>query len=70
MKEKTTKIKKKKTEILFLEKINKINKPLVRLIKKKGIRCKSIKLQMKKERLQQIMQKHKKDHKRQLQATI
>ena len=41
-----------KTKSWFCEKINKIDKPLVRLIK-------SIKLDMKKERLQQTTQKYK-----------
>ena len=43
----------------FFKKINKIDKPLARLIKKKERRIKSTKLEMKKERLQQTMQKHK-----------
>ena len=47
-----------KTKSWFFEKINKIDKPLARLIKKKrGI--KSTKLEIKKERLQQTMQKYK-----------
>ena len=41
-----------KTKRWFYEKINKIDKPLVRLIK-------SIKLKMKKEQLQQTIQKYK-----------
>ena len=41
-----------RTKCWFFEKINKIDKPLVRLIK-------SIKLDMKKERLQQTTQKYK-----------
>ena len=45
-----------KTKSWFFEKINKIDKPLVRLIKKE-IRIKSTKLE--KERLQQTMQKYK-----------
>ena len=45
-----------KTESWFFEKINKIDKPLARLIKKKR-RIKSTKLEMKKERLQQTMLK-------------
>ena len=57
MKEKITKINKTKT--WFFEKINKIDKPLARLIKKKKRRMKSTKLEMKKERLQQTMQKYK-----------
>ena len=43
----------------FFEKINKIDKPLARLIKKKERRIKSTKLKMKKERLQKTMQKYK-----------
>ena len=39
----------------FFKKINKIDKPLARLIKKKERRIKSTKLEMKKERLQQTM---------------
>ena len=46
------------TKSWFFEKINKIDKPLARLIKKKR-RIKPTKLEMKKERLQQTMQKHK-----------
>ena len=38
-----------KTKSWFSEKINKIDKPLARLIKKKGRRLKSIELEMKKE---------------------
>ena len=56
MKETIVKINKAKS--WFFEKINKIVKPLARLIKKK-IRIKSTKLEMKKERLQQTMQKYK-----------
>ena len=44
-----------KTKSWFFEKINKIDKPLARLIKKKGRKIKSTKLEMKKERLQQTM---------------
>ena len=47
-----------KAKIWFFEKINKIDKPLARLIKKKR-RIESTKLEMKKERLQQTMQKYK-----------
>ena len=57
MKEAIVKIKKNKS--WFFEKINKIDKPLSRLIKKKERRIKSTKLEMKKERLQQTMQKYK-----------
>ena len=39
----------KKTKSCFFEKINKIDKPLARLIKKKRERIKSIKLEMEKE---------------------
>ena len=38
-----------KTESWFFEKINKIHKPLARLIKKKGRRLRSTELEMKKE---------------------
>ena len=48
-----------KTKTWSFEKINKINKTLATLIKKKERRIKSTKLQMKKERLQQTMQKYK-----------
>ena len=48
------------TKIWFFEKINKTDKPLARLIKKKKERrIKSTKLEMKKEKLQQTMQKYK-----------
>ena len=39
-----------KTKSWFFEKINKIDKPLARLIKKKRERLKSIELEMKKEK--------------------
>ena len=49
-----------KTKSWFFQKINKIDKSLARLIKKtKERRLKSIKLKMKKENLQQKMQKYK-----------
>ena len=48
-----------KTQSWFLEKINKTDKSLVRLIKKKEKRSKSTKLEMKKERVQQTMQECK-----------
>ena len=48
MKEMITKI--NKTKSWFFEKINKIDKPLARLIKKKGRRLRSIELEMKKEK--------------------
>ena len=53
---KETIVKINKTKSWFFEKINKIDKPLARLIKKKREK-KSTKLEMEKERLQQIMQK-------------
>ena len=43
----------------FLEKINKTDQPLARLIKKKGRGLKSTKLEMKKEKLQLTPQKYK-----------
>ena len=48
-----------KTKSWFFEKRNKTDKHLARPIKKKKRRIKSTKLEMKKERLQQTMQKHK-----------
>ena len=48
-----------KTKSWFFEKINKIDKPLARLIKKKETRIQSTKLEMKKKRLKQTMQKYK-----------
>ena len=48
-----------KTKSWFFEKINKIDKSLARLIKERESRIKSTKLEMKKERLQQTMQKCK-----------
>ena len=59
---KETIVKINKTKSLFFEKINKPDKPLARLIKTKRereSRIKSTKLEMKKERLQQAMQKYK-----------
>ena len=56
---KETIVKINKTKSWFFEKINKIDKPLARLIKKKIKKIKSTKLEMKKERLQQTMQKYK-----------
>ena len=48
------------TKSWFFEKINKIDKPLARLIReKKGRGLKSIKLEMKKEKLQMTPQKYK-----------
>ena len=54
---KETIIKINKTKRWFFEKITNIDKPLARVIKKKGERFKLKILEMKKERLQQIMQK-------------
>ena len=56
MKETIAKI--NKTKSWFFKKIKKIDKTLARLIKKKR-RIKSTKLEMKKEQLQQTMQKYK-----------
>ena len=55
---KETIIKINKTKSWLFAKINKIDKPLGRLIKKKR-RIKSTKSEMKKERLQQTMHKYK-----------
>ena len=57
MKEAIVKI--NKTKSWFFEKINKIDKPQARLIKKKKERIKPTKLEMKEERLQQTRQKYK-----------
>ena len=56
---KETIVKINKTKSSFFEKVNKMDKPLARLIKKKERRIKSTKLEMKKERLQQTMKKYK-----------
>ena len=48
-----------KSKSWSFEKINKIDKPLVRLIKKRGRGLKSRKLETKKEKLQQTLQKYK-----------
>ena len=56
---KETIVKINKTKSWFSEKINKIETQMARLIKKKERRIKSRKLEMKKERLQQTMQKYK-----------
>ena len=56
-KETTAKI--SKTKSWFFEKINKIDKPLARLIKKKRRRIKSTKLEMKMEKSQQTTEKYK-----------
>ena len=52
-------VKSNKTKSWFFEKINKIDKPLGRLIKKKREKNQLTKLEMKKEILQQTMQKYK-----------
>ena len=57
MKETIVKINKAKS--WFFEKINKIDKSLARLIQKTRVKIKSTKLEMKKQRLQQTMQKYK-----------
>ena len=57
MRETIVKINKSKS--WFFGKINKIDKTLARLIKKKERRIKSTKLEMKKERLHWTMQKYK-----------
>ena len=56
---KETIVKINKTKSWFFKKINKIDKPLARFIKKKNRRIKWTKLEMKKERLQQTLQKYK-----------
>ena len=56
---KETIIKINKTKSWFFEKTSKIDKPLARLIKKKREKNQIKKLEMKKERLQQTMQKYK-----------
>ena len=48
-----------KTKSCLFEKINKIDEPLARLIKKKGRRIKSTRLEMKMEKSQQTTQKYK-----------
>ena len=48
-----------KAKIWFFEKIDKIDKPLARLIKKQRRRIKSTKLEMKMEKSEQITQKYK-----------
>ena len=60
MKEKQRRLAKiNKTKSLFFEKINKMNQPLARLIKKKRRRIKSTKSEMKMEKAQQTTQKYK-----------
>ena len=56
---KETIVKINKTKSWFFEKISKIDKPLARFIKKKREKNLINKLEMKKERLQQTMQKYK-----------
>ena len=56
---KETIVKINKTNSWFLEKINKIDKPLARLIKKKRERIQINKLEMKKKKLQLTPQKYK-----------
>ena len=56
---KETVVKIHKTKSWFFEKINKIDKSLATLIKKKERRIKSTKLEMKKLKLQQRRQKYK-----------
>ena len=56
---KETIVKINKTKSWFFEKINKIDKPLARFIKKKREKNQIGKLKMKKERLQQTMQKYR-----------
>ena len=56
---KETIVKMNKTKSWFFENINKIGKPLARHIREKERRIKSTKLEMKKQRLQQTMQKYK-----------
>ena len=55
---KETIVKINKTKSWLFERVNKIDQPLARLIKKNKI-IKSTKLETKKERLQQTMQKYK-----------
>ena len=56
---KETIVKTNKTKSWFFEKKNKMDKPLARLIKKKREKNQIKKLEIKKERLQQTMQKYK-----------
>ena len=56
---KATIVKINKTKSWFFEKINKVDKPLARLIKKKGRRIKSTKLERKMKKSQQRTQKYK-----------
>ena len=54
-----TAVKINKIKSWFFEKINKFDKPLARLIKRKREKNQINKIEMKKERLQQTMQKYK-----------
>ena len=56
---KETIVKNNKTKSWLFEKINKIDKPLARLTKKKREKNQITKLEMKEERLQQTVQKYK-----------
>ena len=56
---KETIVKINKAKSWFFERINKIDKPLARLIRKQREKIKSIKLEMKMERSQQTTQKYK-----------
>ena len=56
---KETMVKINKTKSCFFERINKIDKCLARFIKKKREKNQIKKLEMKKEKLQQTMQKYK-----------
>ena len=58
MQKKQNRLNQKSTKLVF-EKVNKIDKPLARLIKKQGRRTKSTKLEMKMERSQQTPLKYK-----------
>ena len=58
-KERETIAKINKTKSWFFEKINKIDKPLASLIKEKGRRIKSTKLEIKMKKSQQTTQKYK-----------
>ena len=59
-----------KAKSWFFEKINKIDKTLARLIKKKRRRIKSTKLETKMEKSQQTKKRNTKDHKRLLPAAL
>ena len=56
---KETIVKINQTKSWIIKKINKMDKPLARLIKKKERRTKSTNLEIKKQGLQQAMQKYK-----------